>query len=179
MMSPHGRRENETAGRSTVLTQRSSAQEYGNRNLFYLFLKNFGPTGSGKPKPNPSGTVSANGPEVTIPNKPNVTPTVAGRAITAPTPAVATGLAAGFNALGLPYVWGGGGAGAGPNNGCDRGGGDYNSCGSEIGFDAHGDTRGASASNTVCTVPGPSPASGAAFHPRRTAHSDAGRPPHR
>jgi cell wall-associated NlpC family hydrolase len=63
---------------------------------------------------------------------------MAGRAITAPTPAVATGLAAGFNALGLPYVWGGGGSGAGPNNCCARGGGDYNSCGSEIGFDCSG-----------------------------------------
>ena len=82
--------------------------------------------------------MSATGPDVTIPNDPNVTPAVAGRAITAATPAVATGLAAGFNALGLPYVWGGGGGGAGPNNGCDRGGGDYNSCGGEIGFDCSG-----------------------------------------
>jgi cell wall-associated NlpC family hydrolase len=113
---------------------------YGNRNFFYLFLKNFGPTGGGKPNPNPSGsgTVSATGPDVTIPNNPNVTPAVAGRAITAAAPAVATGLAAGFNALGLPYVWGGGGGGAGPDNGCSRGGGDYNSCGSEIGFDCSG-----------------------------------------
>jgi len=101
---------------------------YGNRNFFYLFLKNFGPTGGGKPNSNgSSGSVSATGPDVTIPNNRNVTPTVGGRAITAATPAVATGLAAGFNALGLPYVWGGGGGGAGPNNGCDRGGGDYNS----------------------------------------------------
>ena len=38
----------------------------------------------------------------------------------------------------MPYVWGGGGAGAGPNNGCFRGGGQYNSCGSEIGFDCSG-----------------------------------------
>ena len=53
--------------------------------------------------------MSATGPDVTIPNNRNVTPTVGGRAITAATPAVATGLAAGFNALGLPYVWGGGG----------------------------------------------------------------------
>jgi cell wall-associated NlpC family hydrolase len=114
---------------------------YGNRNFFYLFVKNFGPTGGGKPDPNgsSSGTVSATGPDVTIPNNPNVTPAMAGRAITAPNAAVATGLAAGFNALGLPYVWGGGGGGgAGPNNGCDRGGGDYNSCGSEIGFDCSG-----------------------------------------
>src|SRR6185312_13313702 len=77
-------------------------------------------------------------PDVTIPNNPNVTPAIAGRTITAPNAAVATGLAAGFSALGFPYVWGGGGSGAGPNNGCARGGGDYNSCGSEIGFDCSG-----------------------------------------
>ncbi len=38
----------------------------------------------------------------------------------------------------MPYVWGGGGSGAGPDNGCARGGGDYNSCGTEIGFDRSG-----------------------------------------
>ena len=59
-------------------------------------------------------------------------------AITAPTAAVAAGLAAGFSALGLPYVWGGGGSGAGPNNGCARGGGQFNSCGATIGFDCSG-----------------------------------------
>ena len=33
------------------------------------------------------------------------------------------GIAAGFAMLGMPYVWGGGGPGAGANNGCARGGG--------------------------------------------------------
>ena len=63
---------------------------------------------------------------------------LAGRSIMAPTAAVAAGLTAGFAALGLPYVWGGGGSGAGPNNGCARGGGQYNSCGTDIGFDCSG-----------------------------------------
>ena len=35
-------------------------------------------------------------------------------------------------------MWGGGGSGAGPNNGCARGGGDYNSCGTTVGFDCSG-----------------------------------------
>ena len=116
-----------------------SCSSYGNRNFFYMFNKEFGSTGGGKnTEATGSGAVVANGPDVTIPNNPNVTPAIAGRTIKAPNAAVATGLAAGFSALGLPYVWGGGGSGAGPNNGCARGGGDYNSCGSEIGFDCSG-----------------------------------------
>ena len=116
-----------------------SCSSYGNRNFFYMFNKEFGSTGGGKnTEATGAGAVVANGPDVTIPNNPNVTPAIAGRTITAPNAAVATGLAAGFSALGFPYVWGGGGSGAGPNNGCARGGGDYNSCGSEIGFDCSG-----------------------------------------
>ena len=38
----------------------------------------------------------------------------------------------------MPYVWGGGGDGAGPDNGCARGGGSLNSCGAEVGFDCSG-----------------------------------------
>src|SRR5450755_312031 len=108
---------------------------YGNRNFFRLFTEYFGTTGGGKPT---AVSVSANGPDVTIPNNADVTPALAGKTIKAPTPAVAKGLAAGFAVLGMPYVWGGGGSGAGPNNGCVRGGGHYNSCGSEIGFDCSG-----------------------------------------
>ena len=113
---------------------------YGNRNFFFLFGKYFG----GR---NQAGVtlfaaaVATNSPvttEVTIPNNGFVDPALAGRVITAPTASVAAGLAAGFSALGLPYVWGGGGSGAGPNNGCSRGGGALNSCGSEIGFDCSG-----------------------------------------
>jgi len=116
-----------------------SCSSYGNRNFFYMFNKEFGSTGGGKnTEATGSGAVMANGPDVTIPSNPNVTPAIAGRTIKAPSAAVAAGLAAGFSALGLPYVWGGGGSGAGPNNGCARGGGDYNSCGSEIGFDCSG-----------------------------------------
>ncbi len=80
----------------------------------------------------------ATGTTVTIPNNQYVSAALAGQTITAPNAAVAAGLAAGFSALGLPYVWGGGGSGAGPNNGCARGGGDYNSCGTTIGFDCSG-----------------------------------------
>ena len=108
---------------------------YGNRNFFRLFQSYFGPTGGGKPT---KVSVSANGPDVTIPNNAYVTPALAGKTIKAPNPAIAKGLAAGFAVLGLPYVWGGGGSGAGPNNGCGRGGGDYNSCGTEVGFDCSG-----------------------------------------
>ena len=73
-----------------------------------------------------------------IPANQFVSAALGGQMITAPTAAVAAGLAAGFAALGLPYVWGGGGSGAGPNNGCARGGGELNSCGTEIGFDCSG-----------------------------------------
>ncbi len=126
---------------------------YGNRNFFFLFGKYFGDTTSGQPslggmtRTGSGGTLftarvaSINSPamtEVTIPNNGFVDPALAGRVITAPTASVAAGLAAGFAALGLPYVWGGGGSGSGPNNGCSRGGGALNSCGSEIGFDCSG-----------------------------------------
>ena len=116
-----------------------SCSSYGNRNFFYMFNKEFGSTGGGKNTGTTgSNAVVANGSDVTIPNNPNASPGVAGRTIKAPNAAVATGLAAGFSTLGLPYVWGGGGSGAGPTNGCPRAGGDYNSCGSEIGFDCSG-----------------------------------------
>jgi cell wall-associated NlpC family hydrolase len=116
-----------------------SCSSYGNRNFFYMFNNEFGSTGGGRStEATGAGAVVADGPDVTIPSNTNVTPAVAGRTIKAPNAAVAAGLAAGFNALGLPYVWGGGGSGTGPNNGCARGGGDYNSCGNEIGFDCSG-----------------------------------------
>jgi cell wall-associated NlpC family hydrolase len=106
---------------------------YGNRNFFFLFGRYFGSTGGG-----PDGAVIASGPAVAVPDNRFVDPMIAGRSISAPTPAVAVGLAAGFSALGLPYVWGGGGSGAGPDNGCVRGSGLFNSCGTEIGFDCSG-----------------------------------------
>ncbi|HEY4991680.1 MAG TPA: NlpC/P60 family protein, partial [Nakamurella sp.] len=109
---------------------------YGNRNFFYLFRKYFGSTGGGASTT--ASAVLATGTAVKIPNNQYVSAALAGQTITAPNAAVAAGLAAGFSALGLPYVWGGGGSGAGPNNGCSRGGGDFNSCGTEIGFDCSG-----------------------------------------
>jgi cell wall-associated NlpC family hydrolase len=118
---------------------------YGNRNFFRMWQGyDFGPTGGGQATAgataNPAGgvAVQVNGPMITIPSSPAVAAAVAGKTIQAPTAGVAKGLAAGFAALGMPYVWGGGGDGAGPNNGCARGGGDNNSCGSEIGFDCSG-----------------------------------------
>ncbi|MET0863495.1 MAG: NlpC/P60 family protein, partial [Nakamurella sp.] len=118
-----------------------SCSAYGNRNFFFMFRKYFGSTGGGSSTTGAATTVSAvlaTGTAVKIPNNQYVSAALAGQTITAPNAAVAAGLAAGFSALGLPYVWGGGGSGAGPNNGCARGGGDYNSCGSTIGFDCSG-----------------------------------------
>ena len=53
-------------------------------------------------------------------------PGLRGKSVTAPTAGMAKGLAVGFGALGLPYVWGGGGDGAPANDGCARGGGQLN-----------------------------------------------------
>ena len=111
---------------------------YGNRNFFYLFRKYFGPTGGGTSTTSAVSAVLSTGTSVKVPSNQYVSAALAGQTITAPNAAVAAGLAAGFSALGLPYVWGGGGSGAGPNNGCARGGGANNSCGSEIGFDCSG-----------------------------------------
>lgn len=86
-----------------------------------------------------NNTVVANGVNVTIPSNQFVAEAVRGKVIQAPTAGLAKGLAAGFSQLGLPYVWGGSPAdGGGPDNGCSRGGGALNSCGSEIGFDCSG-----------------------------------------
>ena len=114
-----------------------SCSAYGNRNFFYMFRKYFGSTGGGT-STSTASAVLASGTTVTIPNNQYVSAALAGQTITAPNAAVAAGLAAGFSALGLPYVWGGGGSGAGPNNGCARGGGAYNSCGTTVGFDCSG-----------------------------------------
>ncbi len=115
-----------------------SCSAYGNRNFFYLFRKYFGSTGGGTSTTGVSSAVLSTGTSVTVPNNQYVSAALAGQRIVAPNAAVAAGLAAGFTALGLPYVWGGGGSGAGPNNGCGRGGGDYNSCGTTVGFDCSG-----------------------------------------
>jgi cell wall-associated NlpC family hydrolase len=85
-----------------------------------------------------AGSVVANGVSVTLPNNQFVAEAVRGKTVTAPNAGIAKGLAAGLSHLGKPYVWGGGGDGEGPNNGCARGGGQLNSCGSEIGFDCSG-----------------------------------------
>jgi cell wall-associated NlpC family hydrolase len=82
--------------------------------------------------------VQSAGVSVTLPIGPTVDPAAAGQPITAPTEAAARGLAAGLGTVGLPYVWGGGTDGGGPDNGCARGGGAKNSCGSTIGLDCSG-----------------------------------------
>ena len=51
---------------------------------------------------------------------------------------MARGLAAGFAAVGLPYVYGGGTDGGGPDQGCSRAGGTSNSCQGITGFDCSG-----------------------------------------
>jgi cell wall-associated NlpC family hydrolase len=116
-----------------------NCSSYGNRNFFKYFIQYFGATGGGKSSTaSAPGTVVANGPNITLPDNQYVAAAVRGKTIQAPTAAVAKGIAAGLGYLGTPYVWGGGGDGAGPNNGCSRGGGAYNSCGAEIGFDCSG-----------------------------------------
>ena len=97
-----------------------------------------GPPAAGAPPAAGTVPVVLNGPVVTIPNDPNVAVPLRGLQVATGAPGVAKGLAAGFAVLGMPYVWGGGGDGAGPNNGCARGGGALNSCGSTIGFDCSG-----------------------------------------
>lgn len=117
---------------------------YGNRNFFRMFNDWFGSTGGGTPAPGDAaaGTtltpVTYVGVTVTVPDNQFVAPPLRGKTITAPTAGIAQGLAAGFGALGLPYVWGGGGDGAGPDDGCARGGGDLNSCQGLYGFDCSG-----------------------------------------
>ena len=114
-----------------------ACSSYGNRNFFYLFRSYFGSTGGGKPVGAPADT-RLEQTTVVIPAAPFVAAGAAGRSIIAPTAAVARGLRAGFRSLGMPYVWGGGGSGAGPDNGCARGGRQFNSCGAEVGFDCSG-----------------------------------------
>lgn len=86
----------------------------------------------------PIANITVNGVAVTVPNDPHVDEGLRGKVIQAPTPGVAKGLAAGFGALGLPYVWGGGGDGAPANDGCERGRGQLNSCQGLTGFDCSG-----------------------------------------
>lgn len=120
-----------------------ACSSYGNRNLFELFQKYFGSTGGGKAVPGAAGngglaSVGSDGVNVTIPNNQFVDAAVRGKTIQAPTDGMAKGIAAGFGALGMPYVWGGGGDGSGPNDGCARGGGQLNSCQGIVGFDCSG-----------------------------------------
>ena len=115
---------------------------YGNRNFFFMFQKYFGDTGGGKPPAGaPSGgagPVTVTGVAVTLPRSADIPPELWGQQITAPTPAVAKGIAAGFQNIGLPYVWGGGTNNGPADQGCARGGGSLNSCQGTVGFDCSG-----------------------------------------
>ena len=106
---------------------------YGNRNFFFLFQKYFGTTGGGV-----NQNVVLNGVNVTIPVNSHVAAGAAGKVIKAPTAAMAKGLAAGFAAIGIPYVYGGGTNGGGADQGCARAGGASNSCKGIVGFDCSG-----------------------------------------
>jgi len=106
---------------------------YGNRNFFVMFGKYFGGSGAGIPS---AATVS--GTVITLPTGPDIDPGAAGKQIVAPDPNVARGIADGLAAVGLPYVWGGGTAGGGPDEGCARAGGSKNSCQGIVGFDCSG-----------------------------------------
>lgn len=96
------------------------------------------PAGASTCSVTPVGQVTVNGVSVSIPDSPHVAAALRGTVLTAPTTGVAQGLAAGFGALGLPYVWGGGGDGAPANDGCTRGGGQLNSCQGLTGYDCSG-----------------------------------------
>ena len=128
-----------------------ACSSYGNRNFFFLFRHYFGSTGGGLPGPGEPGVapagpagaapVSVTGTAVVIPASPFAVwrgRDYAGTVITAPTPGVAAGIAAGFGVLGTTYAWGGGNA-DGPTRGIRDGGtadsyGDYD----KIGFDCSG-----------------------------------------
>ncbi len=107
-----------------------ACSSYGNRNFYYLFGQYFGTTGG--------VAVTVKGVAVTIPDNPAVPGALVGAKIQAPNAAMAKGIAAGFAALGTPYVWGGGTNGGPADEGCGRGGGASNSCAGIVGFDCSG-----------------------------------------
>lgn len=82
--------------------------------------------------------VAAGATSITVPNQPNVDSRLRSKTISVPNAKIAHGLASGFKYLGYPYVWGGGGDGSGPNDGCTRGQGQLNSCQGLTGFDCSG-----------------------------------------
>lgn len=126
-----------------------ACSSYGNRNFFFMFRDWFGSTGGGMPGPGEpaeeaggaAAPVSSSGSTVVVPASDFAVwhgRDYAGTIITAPTPGVATGIAAGFGYLGWTYAWGGGDA-DGPTRGIRDGGtadsyGDYD----KIGFDCSG-----------------------------------------
>ena len=87
-------------------------------------------------------TVVSNGPNITLPDNPNIAQQLRGKVIKAPTTQVAAGLIWALqNTLGVPYIYGGGGLGStnpgGPDNGMARGAGELNA-GTGTGYDCSG-----------------------------------------
>ena len=143
-----------------------ACSSYGNRNFFFLFHKYFGDTGggivpagsaavaqTGAPAAGGGRAVTVSGSTPLGPNKVTVSGNVVtiptgladipaamqGQQVIAPTPQVATAIAAGMTWIGTPYSWGGGGAG-GPTLGICGPDGAENDC-HVIGFDCSGLTR--------------------------------------
>ena len=117
---------------------------YGNRNFRFIFEKYFGSTGGGAPAGSGGGvTVTMSGTSITLPDNPNIDPSLRGKTVSAPNAQVAAGLAwAISNALGVDYVYGGGGLGSktpgGPDDGCARGAHEENACQGLTGYDCSG-----------------------------------------
>ena len=92
-----------------------------------------------------TGSIAMNGPNITIPDNPDVAPELRGQIIHTPNAQVETGIAWGLAQIGIPYVYGGGGLGSanappnvpagrsGPDNGCARA-----SCLNLVGYDCSG-----------------------------------------
>ena len=120
-----------------------SCSSYGNRNFFFMFRHYFGSTGGGVAAAPTGAAVSMSGTTITLPTNPNIAESLWGKQIQTPNAQVAAGLAWAIgNALGVDYVYGGGGLGSknpgGPDDGCNRAGGDENSCQGLTGYDCSG-----------------------------------------
>lgn len=127
-----------------------SCSEYGNRNFFRMFQKYFGDTGGGAVPAGPGGAggtpieaggigtvpVAVSGNLITLPVSPYVPAEMQGQVVVAPSTQVASAIAAGLTWVGLPYSWGGGGAG-GPSTGLCVSGPASNDC-NITGFDCSG-----------------------------------------
>lgn len=127
-----------------------NCSSYGNRNFFRMFQKYFGDTGGGAVPASVGGAggtpitaggigtvpVAVSGNLITIPAVAHVPAEMQGQVVVAPSAEVAGAVAAGMTWIGLPYSWGGGGAG-GPSTGLCVSGPAANDC-NITGFDCSG-----------------------------------------